>query len=268
MEEATRELGALPGGPRPDCGHQPDGPEPDRERASASLGSDGAGVGARPGPSREPLALSPCGGRSRGRQCSPGNRDRARPRIRPDPRRRGVAPDPVSDARGGFGLRSAHGGVVLPSAKARGATRQTRAARESHHPPGLRRRSCGRARPRGIPPRQPYDGKSEIYPSGFWQGAWRGIPPAPTWLTWFGPLYRDLVEESLRPIRNEVLPEGVLVSLGQEPLDLDQLQSAFPSLPGRLLSGVQEQVITLPTGRLVKVSPSAVRTAEFIPPLE
>jgi len=112
-----------------------------------------------------------------------------------------------------------------------------------------------------------YDGKSETYPSGLWRGAWRGVPPVPTWLTWFGPPYNVLVEESLPPDRSVTLPEGVLVRLGQEPLDLDQLQSLFPALPSRLLSGVQEQVITLPTGRIVKVSPD-VKAAEFIPPLE
>ncbi len=103
------------------------------------------------------------------------------------------------------------------------------------------------------------DGTSEILPSGFQGWTWIGIPSgAPTWLTWFGRPYMDLVARAVSTQESRRFPEGVSLRLDREPKDRDQLRGAFPPLPPDLLSSVEKQ----PPPRDPKVTP-----AEVIPPL-
>ncbi len=59
-----------------------------------------------------------------------------------------------------------------------------------------------------------------------------GLPPTPTWLAWFGPPYRKFLDD--------VAPEceerhgGLLLKTNKKPLNLDELKSVFPRLPGEL----------------------------------
>ena len=74
------------------------------------------------------------------------------------------------------------------------------------------------------------DGKSEGDPTlpGKW---WLGLPPRPTWLAWFGGGYAREVEKSLPQTTTSTTPEGLLLRLGAEPLDRDELRGLFPPLP-------------------------------------
>lgn len=98
-----------------------------------------------------------------------------------------------------------------------------------------------------------YDGRSESYPMprGRW---WFGIPPAPTWLAWFGVPYRKEVELFLPESCVTNTPEGILARFGQEPVDLDELRDVFPKLPTSLLAGMDEEMMGL--------------SAEFMPNLD
>jgi hypothetical protein len=68
---------------------------------------------------------------------------------------------------------------------------------------------------------------------------WFGIPPVPTWLSWFGRPYKSLVTPTLSGRDQSGISEeegGVFVRLGEYPADLDQLQAIKLELPGELLA--------------------------------
>jgi hypothetical protein len=67
---------------------------------------------------------------------------------------------------------------------------------------------------------------------------WLGLPSKPTWLTWFGAPYRELVSPSLNGL---AVPgdQGLFVRLGQEPMDTDQLKGRTPGLPSELLVNIE-----------------------------
>lgn len=67
---------------------------------------------------------------------------------------------------------------------------------------------------------------------------WLGLPSKPTWLTWFGPPYRDLIAASLKDV-TESRQSGTLVRLGPTPMDADQLVGRAPRLPSDLLFGLE-----------------------------
>jgi hypothetical protein len=77
-----------------------------------------------------------------------------------------------------------------------------------------------------------YDGDSETVPMPF---SWfAGLPPAPTWLAWFGPAYVPHVAAALAG-RAEPTADGALYfRAGAEPMDADQLEGCFPPLPAAL----------------------------------
>lgn len=77
-----------------------------------------------------------------------------------------------------------------------------------------------------------YDGDSETVPMPF---SWfAGLPPAPTWLAWFGPAYVPHVAAALAG-RAEPTADGALYfRAGSEPMDTDQLEGYFPPLPAVL----------------------------------
>lgn len=77
-------------------------------------------------------------------------------------------------------------------------------------------------------------GKTESYSitSGFW---WVGLSSIPTWLTWFGPGYAELVAPHLTNCQfvKESSPSGIFLQMGPEPMNRDQL-SDYPALPDSL----------------------------------
>jgi len=73
--------------------------------------------------------------------------------------------------------------------------------------------------------------------SGPW---WLGLPIKPTWLTWYGEPYRDLVTASLDGL-SASRERGLLVRLGPTPLDTEQLRGRAPDLPTELLVKVESR---------------------------
>lgn len=84
-----------------------------------------------------------------------------------------------------------------------------------------------------------YDGTSERVPMPH---SWfAGLPPAPTWLAWFGPAYVPHVTAALAG-RAEPTPDGTLFFRGgPEPMDTDQLAGHAPPLPPALILRVDQQ---------------------------
>ena len=97
--------------------------------------------------------------------------------------------------------------------------------------------------------------------SGPW---WLGLPVKPTWLSWFGRPYRDLVAASVDGLSAE-RERGLLMRLGPTPLDTDQLRGLAPDLPTELLV----KVVTRPGEGPMKYIKEYERTpASHIPSLD
>jgi len=75
------------------------------------------------------------------------------------------------------------------------------------------------------------ESESIAYNFGPW---WIGVPQIPTWLTWYGEPYRNLVAGSVADLSIEK-GDGLLVRIGELPLDTDQARDLMPSLPPELL---------------------------------
>ncbi len=90
-------------------------------------------------------------------------------------------------------------------------------------------------------------------------GWWRGIPPKPCWLLWFGGPYRDALEDALPDA--ERCPEGLMLRLGKEPMDKDQLKSRMPDLPLHVLAGPERKVQRGP------ITDIEIRPAAWMPEL-
>ena len=69
--------------------------------------------------------------------------------------------------------------------------------------------------------------------------SWIGIPSTPTWLAWFGEPYRGLVGAYLPKEKTSERPEGLMLRMGQHPMDADQLEPAFPRLPEELVGLIE-----------------------------
>lgn len=113
---------------------------------------------------------------------------------------------------------------------------------------------------------------------------WCGIGKTRTWLTWFGPPYKPLVEEVLRnpatyhdlawlkpstwrrpdAVRGELTESsaGLSLRIGDEPMDHDQLKGLFPKLPADLLAGEKRKLANV--GRTVHVEKIPI-PADVIP---
>ncbi len=76
---------------------------------------------------------------------------------------------------------------------------------------------------------------SDDWISGPW---WLGLPAKPTWLTWYGEPYRDLVTSCLNGL-SVPRERGLIVRLGPTPMDTDQLRGRAPNLPSDLLVAVE-----------------------------
>ena len=64
---------------------------------------------------------------------------------------------------------------------------------------------------------------------------WEGLPPDPTWMAWFGEPYRELVQDSVAGHVSETRAEGILLRLGDLPLNRDELAPLIPRLPHDLV---------------------------------
>jgi hypothetical protein len=65
---------------------------------------------------------------------------------------------------------------------------------------------------------------------------WVGLPATPTWLTWFGRPYADLVRSSVSQHITAKTDGALFLRLGPDPMDSDQLADAFPPLPVPLIA--------------------------------
>ena len=106
-----------------------------------------------------------------------------------------------------------------------------------------------------------FDGKSENSPmlEGRW---WLGLPPTPTWLSWFGGGYAQEVASSLSGFAPAITANGILLRLGADPMDRDQLASLFPILPQALIAQKEASNSTNP------ISSTTFTAAAIIPRLE
>ena len=76
-----------------------------------------------------------------------------------------------------------------------------------------------------------------------------GLPPAPTWLAWFGAPDAELVAEAVSSTAQRTADGASLFSGGPEPLDADQLARLFPALPRELLFSERNSATTGRSGR-------------------
>lgn len=104
------------------------------------------------------------------------------------------------------------------------------------------------------------DGKSENSPTlgGKW---WLGLPPTPTWLAWFGVGYAREVESSVSGFAPMITSDGILLRMGNDPMDRDQLAGLFPILPSDLIAQKQRDPIN--PASTIDYKPAAI-----IPPFE
>lgn len=105
---------------------------------------------------------------------------------------------------------------------------------------------------------------------GYLIPAWSGLPAFPTWLTWFGAPYYDLVLQSLAGEPIEARPGGLLLRMGDKPMNRDELEGIFPQLPTRLIqnSRIEQHVTHYPGGHAARGSRAIHEVAEFIPSME
>jgi hypothetical protein len=61
-------------------------------------------------------------------------------------------------------------------------------------------------------------------------GEWHGLPPAASWLTWFGRVYRNKVKTALTD-RTTQVGDGLLLRVGDEPRLPAEIGSDYPELP-------------------------------------
>lgn len=95
--------------------------------------------------------------------------------------------------------------------------------------------------------------------------AWVGLPPSPTWLAWFGRPYSAAVRPVVAGLIDEERDGGILLRLGAEPKDADELAAAFPPLPSHLLARRRDQPgAWLPGARYTLASGAPSQLAEEI----
>jgi hypothetical protein len=97
---------------------------------------------------------------------------------------------------------------------------------------------------------------------------WMGLPSKATWLTWFGAGYRDAVASAVRGAAEEH-PGGLLLRLGPEPMDSDQVRGSAPTLPPELVVGMTPRLGEVPmadTGQPIVLAHDR-SPARVIPPL-
>lgn len=104
---------------------------------------------------------------------------------------------------------------------------------------------------------------------------WTGLPHEPTWLSWFGRPYRDLVAHCLPSWAIRERGQGLLVRLGEWPQDRDALAKLALAWPDTLVARppvaplTQPRNVVLNDGRVLHVPalPGPMRAARHIPDL-
>ena len=97
---------------------------------------------------------------------------------------------------------------------------------------------------------------------------WIGLPASPTWLAWFGKPYVDLVRPSVEGHVTAEVDGGLLVRLGPEPMNADQLAARFPPLPTSLIAHkIDQPAEGAPTGSYTLTDGPPSQPAEVIPRL-
>jgi hypothetical protein len=92
---------------------------------------------------------------------------------------------------------------------------------------------------------------------------WRGLPPVPMWLSWFGEPYRALVAEHLLGVGDG--GRGLFVGLSDEPLP--PAQWATGRCHRNSPTGIGRRTREPPTGRRDRTTPQFGDEAQIIPPL-
>jgi hypothetical protein len=94
---------------------------------------------------------------------------------------------------------------------------------------------------------------------------WVGLPALPSWLSWYGPAYRDLVANALPVDLTATRASGLLVRHGAEPKDIDELQGVASPLPADLLARRRDGAPVDPEVRIGLTSGPPSEPAEVIP---
>jgi hypothetical protein len=94
---------------------------------------------------------------------------------------------------------------------------------------------------------------------------WVGLPALPSWLTWYGPAYRDLVAVALPATLTSAPDGGLLVRHGAEPMDMDELQRVASPLPAELMTRRRDGTPVDPTVRIGLSSGPPSEPAAVIP---
>jgi hypothetical protein len=90
---------------------------------------------------------------------------------------------------------------------------------------------------------QRYGPDTEMFSEDWIMGPWWiGLPAKPTWLTWFGEPYHDLVAPSLGGLAAP-REHGLVVRLGPAPMDTDELRGLAPGLPSDLRFDLRSTIV-------------------------
>ena len=118
-----------------------------------------------------------------------------------------------------------------------------------------------------------FTGNSETYPLPR-HNRWLGLPAVPSWLTWYGRPYAEIVRSGCEGYITSGFEEGFWFRASDEPLGILALPKDYPEIPLELRAKMSEQSLS---GRLasifgVDVKPTddrmTDRPADFIPPLD
>ncbi|MEL7185222.1 MAG: hypothetical protein AAFN50_02160 [Pseudomonadota bacterium] len=118
-----------------------------------------------------------------------------------------------------------------------------------------------------------FTGESETYPLPR-HNRWLGIPAVPSWLTWFGRPYADLVQSACESHITSRFEEGFLLRASDEPLGIRALPQNFPEIAVELQAKMSEHSLAGHRanffGPVVKPTDDRMtdKPADFIPPLD
>ena len=93
---------------------------------------------------------------------------------------------------------------------------------------------------------------------------WVGLPAIPTWLSWYGEPYRDLVEDHVAGLA-ATGPDGLLVRAGDVPMDRDELDGLVPPPPAALRAVRRPGSTVDPAARYTFLAGPPSDPAEVIP---
>ena len=118
-----------------------------------------------------------------------------------------------------------------------------------------------------------FTASSERYPLPR-HNRWLGIPAVPTWMTWYGHPYAEMVQSACENHVTNRFDEGFLIRMSDEPRGIGSLPKNIPEIPSELRAKLSEQSLS---GRLANIfRPNVLptddrmtdRPADLIPPLD